>query len=389
MRLLAIAWQGVRGFPVRTTLTALGLMVGIVSLVSVVSATATTVATVEQRALLTGGPTATFDISGLTGSRGLARSQEVLSQLRASVAQDLMGVRFARTEVTSLELSGKVFDADVVFTEPTLADIRPFPVVLGSWLSEPTGTGVGLVLNQAAYDATQGPEGGKVSLRVQGNASRVPTPVTGVVNDGNSRPTAYAHLDYLPVLVVNQEALIKTTLEISSPQLTNQAIQARLNELDDLTGVTTPWGIARRDTVGQLATEVTATRSSFMAVGILGLLATAFAVANVGLSALRERSAELSLRRALGGRRWQIPGLMILESQIVGMLAGAMAVPVSYLLYPFVAEQFGAPYGITAPPYPWASALVGLCIGMLTALIGSLAPAIRALNTPISSMMRE
>jgi putative ABC transport system permease protein len=209
------------------------------------------------------------------------------------------------------------------------------------------------------------------------------------VNDGGARPVAYAHLDYLPELLVNQEGLINATLEVSSSKLSVQAINSRLGELDALMSTTTPWKVTRKDTVGQLAAEVSATRSSFMTVGVLSLLVTAFAVANVGLSALRERSVELSLRRALGGRRWQIPGLMILESQIVALIAGSMAVPVSYLIYPLVAEQFGAPFGIDAPAYPWGSALLGLSIGMLTALVGSIAPAIRALNTPISSMMRE
>lgn len=388
MRLVPIAWQGVAGHPIRTALTALGLMVGVVSLVSVVSAADTTVATVEQKAILTGGPEATFDISGVTGSGSLLRSQQLLAQLQNSVAPEIRGARFASTQDVSLGLDGEVFDSDVIFTDPDIRTLRPFPVVAGYWLDD-ADAGLSVVLNQTAYEASRATERGGLSLRVTGTTGDRAAPVKGVVNDGGARPKAYVHLRHLPDLLVNQEGQIKTTLEVSSPGLGINDLKSRLSELNALTATTTQWEVTRKDTVKQLAAEVSATRASFTTVGVLSLLVTAFAVANVGLSALRERSVELSLRRALGGRRWQIPSLMILESQIVALMAGAMAIPVSYFIYPFVAEQFGAPFGIEPPAYPWSSTFLGLAIGMLTALAGSVAPAIRALNTPISSMMRE
>ncbi|RAX43746.1 hypothetical protein DQ354_19130 [Arthrobacter sp. AQ5-06] len=386
--MIAIAWQGVRGFPVRTALTTLGLMVGIVGLVSVFSASETIVATVKQRAILTGGQASTFDISGLRGQGGLERSGVLLAQLGSSFSSSVRGTRLASTSATKLELGSKPFDADLIFTEPYLRELRSFPIVAGQWIDNDQ-SGMALVLNEAAFEASQVTENEQLRVSVERNAQKIPVTVTGVVNDGSPRPSAYANINHLPSLMVNQENLISTSLELSSPELTSNVITTRLSELDNLSGTTTSWNVNRRDTVEQLSSEVFATRSSFLIVGILGLLSTALAVANVGLSALRERSAELSLRRALGGRRWQIPGLMILESQIIAVLAGAIAVPVSYLIYPVVAAQFGAPFGVGSPPYPWMSAFIGLGLGMTTALLGSAAPAIRALNTPISSMMRE
>jgi putative ABC transport system permease protein len=191
------------------------------------------------------------------------------------------------------------------------------------------------------------------------------------------------------MLLVNQENTINTTLEVSAPDLTSDTLSTRLKLLDDFSANHTSWTVNRRDTVQQLQNEVAATRSSFLTVGVLGILATAFAVANVGLSALRERSSELSLRRALGARRWHIPFIMVLESQIIALLAGALSIPLSFAIYPTIANQFGAPFGVSSPPYPWVSAWAGLALGMVTALLGSIAPALRALKIPISTMMRE
>ncbi|MFF1830473.1 ABC transporter permease [Paenarthrobacter sp. NPDC058040] len=388
--MLRIAWQGVRGFPVRGLLTALSLTVGIVGLVSIYSASATIQATVEQKALLSGGKTATFDAAGLTGNADLNRGLTVTDQLRRSLGTDAKVVRLASSPAISLDSNGKRIDAEIVFAQPSAGPIRDFPVVEGAWLSEVEGrTRLQVVLNRAAAQSVGTSPRMEIHLRVQQVSGSWPVDIAGIVEDGSVKPAVYGNIADLPMLLVNQEGTISTTLEASAPDLTAESFIAHLKFLDEFSANHVSWTVTRRDTVGQLQMEVSATRSSFLTVGTLGVLATAFAVANVGLSALRERSSELSLRRALGARRWQIPFIMVLESQIVALLAGTFSIPLSLLVYPVIANQFGAPFGVSAPPFPWISAWAGLALGMLTAFLGSIAPALRALKIPISTMMRE
>jgi hypothetical protein len=79
--------------------------------------------------------------------------------------------------------------------------------------------------------------------------------------------------------------------------------------------------------------------------------------------------------------------LWLARSGTVGM--GTCARSCSYSLYPWIARQFDAPYGVEIPPYSIEFALVGVAIGMVSALIGSLPAVFRSATIPIAGIMRE
>lgn len=389
MQVARVAWQGVVGFPIRTVLTCLGLVVGIVGIVSVYSASGTVEATVIQRALLTGGPVATVDVSGLSGTGALSQASTVAGFLDANAGTSSNSTVTAELPSVRVTVGSAVKDVDVVFAESSLRRVRPFPVIAGSWLTDKPGfLEPRVVVNLPMAQQLGAGLGSDVTIGTSPSDSLAAI-VSGVIVDGSVGPAMYVSLADAHEFLVENGSQLSATIEISSPAEDIQSVKARLAELDSLADTSTAWDVKRRDSIDDLSSEIVATRSSFLAVGLLGLLASIFAIANVGLSSVRERAIELSIRRAIGARRRQIPLIMIVESQIVALFAGAVAIPLSAFFYSIIGSTFSAPFGVNPPPYPWIYAALGVGVGMVTALIGSLAPAIRANRVRIATVMRE
>lgn len=386
MTLLRIAWQGVAGFPVRTILTAFSLVVGIVGIVTVFSASGTVEASVTQRALLANGPASTVTVTGLESTAGFLRSEQLEARLQRSFGPHAHIARVVQLDDAVLVAGPNLVDCSIVFTEAALREIRPFPIVSGGWIRDAPGfLAPRVVVNSAFLDGGGLTDG--LSVRI--GHSSIPILVAGTVEDGSASPVVYISLADVSGALAIESDHVHTGFLLSGAGLGADAVKTRLRELDSYELTATDWGVDRTDTITELSGEVAATRASFLVVGVLGLVAAIAAIANVGLSALRERSSELSLRRALGARRWHILAVMIVESQIIALLAGAAAVPLSAALYSIIAASFGAPFGVVPPPYPWPFAFAGLLIGMVSALVGSATPAMRAIRVPIASVMRE
>lgn len=388
MNLFVIAFQSVRANGVRTALTIAALAVAVLGSVTVSAASSTIEQTVTQRAILQGGPVTTILLSGEKGALGKSQIESIAPQLKVW-SPTLRSAAVAKLDSAAIASGYATLPVTILFSEESLIEIRPFDVLEGRWLSDVQSPyTVGLVLNLEASNSLGARVGDNVRLRIPGVSSDRPAVVVGIVNDGQADGRAYASLlDGDAFLAANAET-VTSSLLISGSTLTSDALGIRLNQLNSLSGTLVEWGIARTDTVEDLRAEVRATSRTFLVVGLLGLVVGALAVANVGLSALRERSSELSLRLALGARRWQLPVLVLIESQIVAIAAGILAVSAAFMLYPAVAAQFGAPYGIQAPSFPWGEAGLGVIVGSITAMIGAVAPAIHSLRVPVSRVLR-
>jgi putative ABC transport system permease protein len=199
---------------------------------------------------------------------------------------------------------------------------------------------------------------------------------------------------YVPIaqtqpFLLELESDVQVNLQLTTHGVSATLLSSFLTGQDKLAGRSTTWSVDRTDTLSKLEAELEATRSTFQIVALLGLLSAILAIVNVGLSALKERSSEFSLRRALGASRHQIAAIVLLESQLIALGAGVVAVPLCYVVYPLIASEFSAPYGVPIPEFSFAYAWIGVIIGMASALAGSMPAAIRSTFVPISTIMRE
>lgn len=388
-QLIRVALQGVKGFPVRSLLTALSLIIGIVCLVSIFAATNTVEKIVLQNAVIEGGPGQTLSVGGFAGPLGLNDATNLANHLNTSHGA---GISTAIRGDTALEVTtpdGTPSAAKVMFADEGLKGIHQFPLIGGSWLDNSAASiSPRVVVNTLYVDQSGAAIGDKMTVYGADLASHVVV-IQGIIQDGQDQPSVYVGISDIQTILMAYDPAPRFSIEVTSPSLTEGRLTTIVDRMKKVFESRPDLVVSRVDSVDQYRDQVKGSSSTLIMTGGLGLLASSVGILNVGLSSLQQRSLELSLRRAMGAKRWHISWIMFLESQIVAITAGVFAIPLSFFFYPIVLKSFGAPIGIEAPAYPLEYALLGVLIGMTASFVGSIVPAIRALSVPIIGIVRE
>lgn len=389
-RAVRVAWQGSSRRPLRTVLTAASLTIGVLTLVVVTSAEALIRQATLRGAVLRDGPPDTVSVQFNPDLGPLPATTEGwwLARLRGITAgQGATVATYDRYPSVNLAESGGVSESvDLVSTGPDLRAIKPYPVIAGQWFAGPTLVPE-VVLNRPAA-AALAPLTGGYAIEVPDGPGFLRVSVVGVVDDGELTPEAYVP-DTAGVALAGAgiDPVVRGIL-VSGPDLDVARLSGAVSAVGGLTGHAGDIaGVSRVDTVGQYDDQLATQRRLFLGIALLCLVVGALGVMNTGLSALRERAEELSLRRALGASRSGVAVMMMIESQIVALGAAAVAVGAAYLAVPWLVSQLSTvDVGRTAPP---VTALAGgVLAGMVAALAGALAPSVRAARLPIAELLR-
>ncbi len=123
---------------------------------------------------------------------------------------------------------------------------------------------------------------------------------------------------------------------------------------------------------------------ALLAVGIIALLVGGVGIANISIASVMERTKEIGLRRAIGARQQDILLQFILEAVLLSLLGGISAIGAVHGLTVVVAETFKLPYKfeVTTAALSLGSAiLVGVGAGFLPALRASQIDPVEALRS--------
>jgi putative ABC transport system permease protein len=123
---------------------------------------------------------------------------------------------------------------------------------------------------------------------------------------------------------------------------------------------------ARREVAQRFALLVVSVGSLALLVGSLGVL-------SVMLLGIRERTAEIGLRRALGATRRDVALQFLVESALLGLLGAAVGLVLSVVASTVAADAMGVPFAFAPDALGLAS---GVCI--VIGLLAGVAPAGRA-----------
>jgi len=126
-------------------------------------------------------------------------------------------------------------------------------------------------------------------------------------------------------------------------------------------------------------------RYALIAIASISLLVGGIGIANIMLATVTERTREIGIRRALGARRRHIVAQFLTETTVISTLGGILGVAVGYGMSHLLAAWTGWP-AIIAPE----SILLAVSISMGTGVISGLFPARRAaLLDPIAALRHE
>lgn len=112
---------------------------------------------------------------------------------------------------------------------------------------------------------------------------------------------------------------------------------------------------------------------SLAAVGMVTLLVGGVGIANIMIASVTERTAEIGLRRAIGATQRDVMLQFILESVVISVIGGVIAIATVHGLTRIVATTFNLPY-----QFEQRTALISLGSALLVGVGASFVPALQA-----------
>lgn len=384
---VVIAWQTLSRHKLRSALTAVSLILGVMTLTSVAAAEGVVQHAISRAALLTGGPATTTSIavtSTVAPDEAATRWADTFTQ---RFGPQTLTARTVSSGALTVATDGKAApEVDLLLVDPRLTRIRPFEVISGAWLADaPRTLAPNVALNTAAADRFTNARSWE--LRWGNEGASTTAVAVGTVDDGRADPTIYVDLTQSGTWRNVALANGAVSLLVHAPGVNQSTVAATVREVEKLAGHMGETGdVVRTDTVEELLSQRTTASRVFFAIAGMSLAVGALGVLNIGLATLAERSEELALRRAFGAHRSAIAWIMLLESQLLGAAAALIGIGASYVCMPLTLRLLGS----SAAPdgFSLSAALTGAAAGCLAALIGAMAPAIRASQLPIGSIMR-
>ncbi|MGB3534931.1 MAG: ABC transporter permease [Microcoleaceae cyanobacterium] len=123
--------------------------------------------------------------------------------------------------------------------------------------------------------------------------------------------------------------------------------------------------------------------TALLVVGIVALLVGGVGIANITIAAVIERTSEIGLRRAIGATQLDVLFQFVLEAAILSIMGGAIAILTVHGLTIVVAKQFELPYKFdtnNAVIALGSAVIVGVGAGFLPALRASQLDPVKALR---------
>lgn len=378
---LQLAVRMARGHARRHLLTLVTLALGLAGLVTIAAAATTMSRTVEYNEMLLHGRSTTVTIA-LKPIASATDIDRVTKQALAVSGGGTLAAPFVRSSVMTVTDPADLSGTQLILTDHNLATLRGWPVLDGSWLStsrdqQPTAVG-----NRVA--AAHGARPGDV-VRVTGGGAVV---IRGTIDDGQSDPNLYLRLDQYSPLRLFTDAFAASVM-VSGPGLDASELDQRLTLIEDLSRIAPIDSITQSDTLASLQRQRTATAVVFSIVAIFSALSLAIGIINIGLATSRERALELSLRRALGFSRPRLAVAIVIESQLVAIMAAVLAAGVAAAIFPWLLSQLTTLPGAQGAPYSVEASFFGLAIGVAACLVGSCAPVVNMWRMPMSIVMRQ
>jgi putative ABC transport system permease protein len=392
------AWQSIFANKMRSSLTMLGIVIGVLAVVLLVA-----LGQGFQTSM-----TATFESMGASALYVSSSSDRSLTTVRhltfedAEALQDpvlapsLGAVSPTLTQMVSASYGNNSINVQVTGVMPNILDIRNYELENGRFLNDTdinNRQNVAVLGYQAAADlfGTESPLG--KSIRIAGSRYQVVgtfKKMGGFAGDSyilmplptmQSRITGGNTVQQIAVKAKNSENVDAAIAEITAIMRARHYIKS---------GTTDDFSIRDMREILNTMQQNLATFSIFLSsVGAISLLVGSIGIMNIMLVSVSERTREIGIRKAIGAKRRDILVQFLIEAAAISFTGGiiglALGVAVSMLMGNL--DMGGTTISAEISPSIVALAL-GVAIG--TGLVSGTYPAMRAARMdPIESLRHE
>jgi putative ABC transport system permease protein len=377
-----LALRRLRSNKLRTGLTTLGIIIGAASLVALlaVGQGASRRLTNRIASLGTNLLSVQAGASVQAGIRGAAGSASTLTSGDADALRGISGVAAVAPELpvgNALVVAGRAnTTTQVTGTTPDEARVRAYDLAAGSFLSAlevGAGLRVAVLGATAAADLGLTPQGA-VGTTIQIDA--IPFQVIGVTQPKGGG--GFANPDdvvFVPITAVQRRLAGSSSLRsigvsVATPgaiPAVSQQAEALLRQRHRLAPTAADdFFIADQAQLLQVASDqASVIRNFLLGIAAIALVVGGVGIANIMLVAVRERTREIGIRKAIGARRLDLSRQFLVEAVTVSLAGGTLGALIGVL----AAGIVGRAVNVQAVP-SWQG--VGLAFAS-SALVGAVA----------------
>ncbi|GAB2493157.1 ABC transporter permease [Nocardiopsis aegyptia] len=395
---IVLAFAGTRANVARTILSCAGIVVGVGALVLVVTA-----GDFGQRFAVAYGEAnvglpATLQVSVWSQISDRDAFEE---DLRRAGGQDISV--YQRPSQPPVIRSGDTVLPDVEFVgvDVAMGDIRRMTMAEGRWFTDADTESLApvLVVNEELADAL-----GDVTRVQIGTGQWLDARVVGVVESTAldfSWQSAYLLRSPATEELLFSESDTETMYQVRIDPEDPAAQDPMGTEFTErLASASWRWGVEdagsldswRMDETEMLQSAVRYLSWGLAGIAVITLTTGLLGVLNVGLVTVRERRRELATYRALGASRLTLFVAVVMESVVVSLVAGVIAVlgcwAVVLLAGRIIDGLVTLPAGVTLG-MPASAVLVGLGSAAFVGMLAGIIPAMRALRASVVAGLRE
>lgn len=343
---LRTGWAAVRAHSMRSTLTVLGILIGIAAVILTVGLGLGTQKDVSEQIsslgsnLLIVTPGSSTDSEGFRGGFGSLASltRTDVAALDSQVnAPDVAGVAPEKSTSLSVETSQTNWTTTVVGTTEDWLSVRSRELASGAFFSADDDAAGAAVVVLGTATATELFGSTDVVGQSVTIADSVFTVVGVLTSEGADSSTNLDDLAVIPLttaadqVVGGRDRNSVSTIYVqaaSAGQLSaaHQEIETVLLNLHSISDpASADFSIASQDSLVSTATAVYRTLTVLLTgIAALSLLVGGIGVMNIMLVSVTERTREIGLRKALGAPPWAIRRQFLVEATVLGLAGGLL-----------------------------------------------------------------
>lgn len=389
---LANALDSLRSNRLRTSLTVLGITIGITSITVILSLSTGATSLITDQISQTGDTIAvvrpkTQNSTHITNLTAALSGNGATSSLTERDASMIQAVKDVHAAAPLMFIGGSITaenntppDASIIATTTALKDIAYLPLDTGQFFDDTTNDDTAVIGSQLSVDLFGTEQSIGKTFDTHGKTFRV----IGILKPLNSSVN-YDNVDFDHAAIIN----LNSGKELNQGVASIQQIDIRVVAHEALAGVRSEtnkllsnnhkgendYEILSGKELAQPANELfTVVAATLTTVAAISLVVGGIGIMNIMLVSITERTREVGIRKALGASSAHITWQFLIEALVMSLTGGIFG----YLLGYLVAFTIARTFLTFDPAFSWTIAAYTLGTSLAIGLIFGLYPAVRA-----------